>query len=549
LVLPASVGNNQHGNFQKQVSESPHNLDTLRLKIDSFARMKKAIALFFGMSFGLVCASQAQSKYWIVLKDKPLTASPCLSPTSLADRQQRGLAVDASDLPLDRTYLDALTQQGIRPLNRSRWLNAVSAELTDNQLAAVRQLPFVAELRPIDPRIVIQSVAPVNRTLLAPVMTQIQAEVFANAGLSAKNITIGVIDAGFFAADSASPLKHIFRRNGVRAVRDYVSRNRPRKNYFNTLETMSDTHGTEVLAAIAGVDPGENIQYGLATDATFYLARTDHGGREFRGEEDNWISAMEWMDSLGVRIINTSLGYAKGFTDPKENYKPDQMDGQTSLISKAAQMAADKKGILIIVSAGNEGDDRTWRIISTPADAQGVLAVGATNHKVWSRIGYSSIGPEFLPYLKPNVSCFSLYGTSLSAPVVTGFAACLMQANPKLTNKELIAIIEKSSHLYPFGNNFVGYGVPQASRALALARGEVLSPTARTVKATGNTYTLKLEDTPEPVVAVFHKKDETHVLNQEAVRPSNGKITLTRSPQVKQTTVDLKREVIEVVWE
>jgi subtilisin family serine protease len=139
----------------------------------------------------------------------------------------------------------------------------------------------------------------------------------------------------------------------------------------------------------------------------------------------------------------------------------------------------DKKGILIIVSAGNEGDDRSWRIISTPADAQGVLAIGATNAKLWNRIGYSSIGPESLPYLKPNVSCFSLYGTSLSAPVITGFAACVMQANPKLTNKQVMELIEKSSHLYPYGNNYVGYGVPQASRAIALLKNQPLPATAR----------------------------------------------------------------------
>ena len=125
---------------------------------------------------------------------------------------------------------------------------------------------------------------------------------------------------------------------------------------------------------------------------------------------------MEWIDSLGVRVINTSLGYAKGFSNPAENYEPTQMDGHTSVISKAAQIATEKKGILLVVSAGNEGDDTNWMLISTPADAEGVLAVGATNQKLWNKIGYSSIGPEFLPYLKPNVSCFSLYGTSLAAP-------------------------------------------------------------------------------------------------------------------------------------
>ncbi len=414
-------------------------------------------------------------KYWVLLRDKEQASTPALSQQSLLQRQQQQLLLDETDLPVSTAYLTQLKQAGIQPICQSRWLNAVSVRLTTEQYVRVSALPFVEQILAIDPAIVITSLGvPVNPQM-APVLTQIQAPDFVQAGLTGRFVNIGIIDAGFFGADSASALKHVFARNGVKQVRDYVNEKKTHGNLFRTLETMSDFHGTEVMAAIAGNDPTENIQFGMATDATFYLARTDQGNREYRGEEDYWVSAMEWMDSLGVRLINTSLGYAKGMSNPKENYEPSQMNGHTSLISRAAQIAADKKGILIIVSAGNEGEDRSWRIISTPADAQGVLAIGATNGRLWNRIGYSSIGPEELPYLKPNVSCFSLYGTSLSAPVITGFAACIMQANPKLTNKQVMDIIEKSSHLYPYGNNYIGYGVPQASRALALLRNQAFA--------------------------------------------------------------------------
>ncbi|MFD2570593.1 S8 family serine peptidase [Spirosoma soli] len=493
----------------------------------------------------------ALSKYWILFDSKDQTSSPALSQQAYERRQMQNLSVDELDRPVSTAYLSRLKQVGVEPICQSRWLNAVSARLTTTQCATVLAMPFVKAIQPIDPSIVITSVGVPNgssEAQLAPVMTQIQAPDFAQAGLTGRFVTIGVIDAGFFGADSANALKHIFVREGVKQVRDYVNDKKTHGNLFHTLETFSDTHGTEVLAAIAGSDPIDNIQYGLATDATFYLARTDQGNKEFRGEEDNWVAAMEWMDSLGVRLINTSLGYAKGMSNPKENYEPGQMDGHTSLISRAAQIAADKKGILIIVSAGNEGDDRSWRIISTPADAQGVLAIGATNNRLWNRIGYSSIGPESLPYLKPNVSCFSLYGTSLSAPVITGFAACLMQANPKLTNKQLMEIIEKSSHLYPYGNNYVGYGVPQASRAIAMLRNQPIPTTARSVKATGKSFVLPVT-TNEPLISVFHKKDATHVLQQEATKVAGGKLTLRRATNEKRTTVDLKKEVIEVFWE
>jgi subtilisin family serine protease len=489
-----------------------------------------------------------ESKYWILLANKEQTDKPALSAQSVARRVAQQLPLDDSDLPVSSQYIQQLQRTGVQITARSRWLNAVSARLTAEQVKKVRALPFVTGIEPIDPAIVVTSLGTANRAQLAPVMRQIQAVDFMKAGLTGRFVTIGVIDAGFFGADSVNALKHVFERQGVKEIRDYVRRNNAPKNLLRTLESMADTHGTEVMAAIAGNDPVDTMQYGLATDAMFYLARTDQGNREYRGEEDNWVAAMEWMDSLGVRLINTSLGYAKGMSNPKENYMPSQMDGKTSLISRAAQLAADKKGILVIVSAGNEGDDRQWRVVSTPADAQGVLAIGATNARLWNRIGYSSIGPENLPYIKPNVSCFSLYGTSLAAPIITGFAACIMQANPKLTNKEVMEIIEKSSHLYPYGNNYVGYGVPQASRALALLRKEPLAVTSRSVKAQGRSVELPVSTT-EPLISVFRKKDATHVLSQDSLKPNNGKLTLRRGKDEKQTTIDLKNEVIEVIWE
>ncbi len=306
-------------------------------------------------------------------------------------------------------------------------------------------------------------------------------------------------------------------------------------------------HGTEVLTAISGIDNQDQMQYGLALNSKFYLARTDYSLREWRGEEDNWIAAMEWMDSLGVRLINTSLGYAKGFSDPSENYKPSQMDGKTSAITRAAQIAADRKGIMIVVSAGNEGEDKSWGIISAPADARGVLSIGATNAKLWNRIGYSSVGPEFLNYVKPNVSCFSLYGTSLSAPVITGFAACMMQVNPKLSNKEVIDLIEKSAHLYPYGNNYVGYGVPLASRALALAKAPYLPNHSKLITATGRTCEVDVT-TDENLVAIYRKKNSKDVLSQQTAKVQNGKISLRRQNGEHFTTIDLKEYAVEVQW-
>ncbi len=488
-------------------------------------------------------------KYWIYFKNKDLNTVPSISALTIENRKMLGLTPsDFTDLPVSLAYESVLSSNQIKIINRSKWLNAVSAKLTGEQAQRLKGLDFVADIVPIDPGFYIASNQTIEKAQMAPVMSQIQAEVFAKNNISAKNITIGVIDAGFYGADSSFSLQQIFSNKRILGIRDYVKPGRDGELLFSTAESFSDMHGTEVMAAISGYDTKEQMQYGVATNAKFYLARTDYSMREYRGEEDNWIAAMEWMDSLGVRLINTSLGYAKGFSDPSENYKPSQMDGKTTAISKAAQIASDQKGITLIVSAGNEGDDKNWGIVSAPADAQGVLSVGATNSKLWNRIGYSSIGPEFLDYIKPNVSCFSLYGTSLSAPVITGFAACLLQANPNLTNKELIGIIEKSAHLYPFGNNFVGYGVPLASRALALAKAPYLPDNAQMVISSSKNFELEV-NSEDRLVAIYRKKNKKDVLSQQIAKVQKGKIMLKRQHNEKYTTIDLTDHVIEVKWE
>ena len=508
--------------------------------------MKKIFLLLF-----LLCPLfiSAQSKYWIYLKEKNTADNPAISKATIENRKSLGMqASDDSDLPIRTDYLNELGQRSVKIINRSKWLNAVSAVLSSSQATELRKLDFVTEVVPMNSGFYIAQTKPVERSQMAPVMSQVQAGSFAKAGISGKDVTIGVIDAGFYGADSSLSLQHIFSNKRILGIRDYVKPGRSGELLYSTAESFSDMHGTEVLAAISGIDDHDQIQYGTALNSKFYLARTDYSLREYRGEEDNWIAAMEWMDSLGVRLINTSLGYAKGFSDPKENYVPSQMDGKTSAITRAAQIASDKKGIMLVVSAGNEGDDKGWGILSAPADAQGVLAIGATNGKLWNRIGYSSIGPEFLSYVKPNVSCFSLYGTSLSAPVITGFAACLMQANPKLSNKELIELIEKSAHLYPYGNNFVGYGVPQASRALALAKAPYLPNNSKLVMAKGRSFDLDVT-TEEGLVSIYRKKNKKDVISQQVAKVQNGKITIKRQNGEHFTTVDLKDYAVEVQWD
>jgi subtilisin family serine protease len=516
--------------------------------------------LIFITLFSLNVNAQ-QAKYWVFFTDKDLSSKASISEKTKENRRNLGLPESQiSDLPVNKNHLSKLQSIDIQPLVQSKWLNAISANLTAKQISEIKKLDFIKEITPIDSKLVlskinarrVQNPASVGNEIVFNddlrvdfVMKQIGIESFLQLGLNGKGVMIGVIDAGFFGANDTQTLKHLFDKNLILGTKDYVN---PKKiDYFGERETASDFHGTEVLNAITGRNVKENYQLGLATNANFYLARTDSGNKEFRGEEDNWMAAMEWMDSLGVRLINTSLGYAKGFSNPKESYLPEQMDGKTSVIARAAQMAVEEKGIIVVVSAGNEGDDRSWQIISTPADVEGVIAVGATN-ELGMKMGYSSIGPGFLSYNKPNVSCYSLFGTSLAAPVITGFVACLLQANPRLSNKKIKEILEKSSNLYPYANNFIGFGIPNAQKAIDLTNNIEPKITTRTIEILEGEKQAEIPLQAKEIVVVFNKKSAFQVISQESIKPKYNFISLKRNPQVKQSTVITHDEVIEVIW-
>jgi subtilisin family serine protease len=224
------------------------------------------------------------------------------------------------------------------------------------------------------------------------------------------------------------------------------------------------SHGTQVLSCIAGSIDG--LDLGLATGAEFLLARTENNAEKF-SEEENWLAAAEWADRNGADIINSSLGYTH------HRYFNDQMDGNTSLVAKAAKIAA-KKGILVVNSAGNEGNS-AWHYVGTPADADSVLSIGGISPERGYHINFSSFGPTADKRMKPNLCAFgkviaakkdSVYytqGTSFSSPLVAGFAACAWQKNREWDNMTLFGELERSGELYPYFDYAHGFGVPQAS--------------------------------------------------------------------------------------
>jgi hypothetical protein len=259
------------------------------------------------------------------------------------------------------------------------------------------------------------------------------------------------------------------------------------KNFLDGSEDVYHTgdHGTSVLSNLTGYVPG--ALHGTAYGASFLLARTEIDSIESPLEMFLWTQAAEWADSIGAAIFSTSLGYSQ-FDDPTKDYYYADMNGKTTIISKAAQIAADK-GILVVNSAGNEGA-KNWKYITAPGDAEGVITVGAVDSRK-NLADFSSRGPTWDGRIKPDLVCqgvsntsigpggdlYFASGTSFSCPVFAGFAACLMQAGPDLSVKQLKNIIYQNCSRSSNPDNDWGRGIPQGNDIFKSITGRNLPPT------------------------------------------------------------------------
>ena len=492
--------------------------------------------MLFLLSFSLFSQEKttkiSPKKYWIVFHDKK-----------------------SVDIPISVLHLAKLKAENILIESHSKWLNCVSAYLSDEKLAKIKQFDYVKEVILMDKSLKKASFKskrkekPTDEATLSISLFQMNAKVFTDAGISGKNVRIGITDAGFWGADDDKNLKHLFKKekneNKILFTKDYIS---PKQKFFN----ITDTHGTTVLTKIAG-KTDKNIS-GLASNADFYLIRTENQAEEKRTEEENWLRAIETLDSLGVRLVNVSLGYSIDFNDPSENYTVAQMDGKTAFISRAAKIATEQKGMIIVASAGNEGAI-SWGIVSAPGDVAGVITVGATQAYSRMKMGYSSEGAENVPFVKPDVCCQSFSGTSFAAPVITGFVACLLEKKPSLTNEAIKNILHKSSHLYPFANTFIGYGIPQADIALKVLENPDFDPKRSSIievqkdPKTGLKATfVEISDLKTSNAVVFHKKNKILAFKQVSIKVKTGKIILKKPKKATHSTVDAGDKVIEIVW-
>lgn len=287
-------------------------------------------------------------------------------------------------------------------------------------------------------------------------------DVLHDKGYKGKGMTIAVIDGGFLNADIIPMLKNV----NVLGYKDFVN-----PGIDNVFE--QEQHGTMVLSTIGANQPG--VFVGTAPEASFWLLRSEDGHSEQMVEEDTWCAAIEFADSVGADVVNTSLGYTK-FDNEADNVLYHELDGRTRIISRSASMAADK-GMVLCQSAGNSAGYDTWKLIGVPADADNILTVGAVNEDRVNTI-FSSIGHSADGRIKPDVcaqggDCTVIArngklsqadGTSFSSPIMCGSVTCFWQANPKLTAKQVISAIRALGDNAKHPDQVFGYGIPDFSK-------------------------------------------------------------------------------------
>jgi subtilisin family serine protease len=440
--------------------------------------MVRSRALLLVLLLTSASAWGQKDRYMVFFKDKdgtPFSVSEpgnFLSQAAISRRVKHDIEISVQDLPVNPAYVGEVRSLGADVFFTTRWLNGLLIQAEDGVIRDVESLPFVDRVELVAPQARLTTrgrsrVVERKKGAKVALTTDVQLSMIGLNEMHEDNIrgdgiTIAILDAGFEGVDVASPFRHIFdeERINLDASYDFV--------YNSDNVFQYDDHGTEVFSVIAALQPGEFT--GGAYKATYQLYVTEEVPTEYRVEEYNWLFAAERADSAGADIIQSSLGYYD-FDGSSMDYLKSEMDGSTTVVTRAAQWAAER-GIIVVVSAGNEGNV-SWQIVTAPADADDVLAVASVDANL-KRANSSSTGPTSDQRLKPDVAALGVgtsviessgspgksSGTSLAAPLITSLAAGILQKYPSSTNLEILDAIRKSASQSANPDFLIGYGVP-----------------------------------------------------------------------------------------
>ena len=451
----------------------------------------KKITLLFGLliAASAIFSQEYNYKFRLTLKDKGKTSYSAdkpekfLTPKALERRQRQNIKIDETDLPISQEYINAIEAVGGKVVAKSKWMGTVAVHCSDSMMVdKYKELPFVSDAlfvwrgKPKGETKTdsIRKYPAVETVVFGDYYARGNSNIKLNngqylhdAGYKGKGMTIAVIDAGFNHLPEIGMLDNL----DIKGYKGFVYEN---EDLFNN----ANQHGLNVLSCIGTNKPMQFV--GTAPEASFWLLGSEDARSEFPIEEDYWATAIEYADSLGVDVVNTSLGY-NNFDFPATSYLHEDIDGKTALISRAAG-AAGQKGMLVVISAGNSGDSE-WEKITPPSDAFNILTVGAIQRDSIIT-SFSSRGLTEDLRIKPDVMTLGANsvvvgdnglvtyksGTSFSSPIMCGMAACLWQAFPTLTNKEIIDVIRESSNNYEHPNKDYGYGIPDMKKAMDIAQ-------------------------------------------------------------------------------
>jgi serine protease AprX len=445
------------------------------------------------MPFNLFSQRLSDSTYWVSLADKSgsrfsLSApEEFLSHKSLERRAKQNITITEEDIPVSQIYLDSLNNLGLTILGSSRWFNSVIIESNDTLLLdTLDRISFVSEFNYKIPRKKNNADFTISKKQETisyshqsnhfdygnayPQIALINGNTLHNYGFMGSDIRIAVIDGGFYKADVYSAFDSLWNEGRILATRDFTHSG---KDFFST-----SSHGMSVLSTIAANLPGEIV--GTAPKASFYLLKSEIVESETPLEEALWVLAAEFADSAGADIITSSLGYSV-FGDPSLNYSYSDMNGKTTLVTRGAEKAF-SKGMIIVISAGNEGKS-SWKYITAPSDGLNVLSIGATDTS-GNVASFSSRGPAADQRIKPDIVAVGKNaviinssgnvgkgnGTSFSAPQVAGMIACLWEAAPEKTNLEVIQAVRESASIFNNPNDSAGFGIPDFQLALNMLK-------------------------------------------------------------------------------
>lgn len=415
--------------------------------------------------------------FFVSFTDKPEKSAAALSPRAVEQRAKWDIPTDAMDYPVAHLYVDSLRRMGAKVFHTSRWFNGATVEMSDELASKVQALDFVDAVEMT--RDNSESLYASKRRVITReetsddpgIITEQQLGLYNllplhEAGFEGEGILMAVCDGGFYNANILTCFRQEQELGHFDFTDDAVD-----------IYGHTGTHGTECLSTISG---STTIYKGAATKANYYLMRSEESKTESPKEMDNLVVAFETADSLGVNVFSVSLGYAYFDNDKWSLNKNTDLDGKTTRVSRAATIAA-RKGMLVCVAAGNEGDD-AWQTITAPADADSILTVGAVT--TWGKIGnFSSYGPSSDGRIKPEVCAVGVWtqlinpggnivtsnGTSFATPLLAGLAASLWSALPDENAMQIRSRIIRSADRYlnPDTQQY-GYGIPNAWKAYTM---------------------------------------------------------------------------------